>query len=186
VVVAPPFNYQFTYVTTVSGGITVSEGGRRIVKVARDGHDAAVATPALNGAGCAADSKLFWKVRMLQVKNNYWILAGIIANPTPVSTSYGDSTAYGWAGCGQVCTAGSAVRDHDGWPNTTPWHTGDEAVFQLDLGAAELKMWHTRHARVFTIGGLPAGHTWQIHANLHGARVSLEIVEASEQDRARF
>jgi hypothetical protein len=96
---------------------------------------------------------------MLQVKDNHWIFARVVANPTPESRSYSDSTAYGWASGGQVYAAGENVDGHDGWPVTLPWDPGVEAVFQLDLGAAELKMWHTRHGRVFTIGGLPVGCT---------------------------
>jgi hypothetical protein len=182
------FNFQFTNTTNNAGGITVSEGGRRVTKATKTGSDGAVATPALNGPECPGDAKLIWKVRVHNVQDGHCFgPPGIIANPTPAAgETYKDPTAYGWAYGARVWIAGKCHSGHGGWPGQSQWRPGDEAVFRLDLGTRELKMWHQRHGRVFTIGGLPAGQTWYIHTTFHYKDHSLEIMEASEEDRARF
>jgi hypothetical protein len=61
------------------------------------------------------------------------------------------------------------------------WQTGDEATFKLDCQARTLSVKHKRLGKVFTIDGLHAGETWHIHANLHGASDSLEVLPPSER-----
>jgi hypothetical protein len=171
--VEQPLDYGFTHLgqDVVASG----EGNRRVTNGVQ-GHSFAVATPGIS------EGVVFWDVKMHQVKGNNWILAGVIANTAPTKDSYGDGTSYGWASnAAEVWIGGKNTPSHGGWPGDKPWHTGDEATLKLDCQARTLSMKHKRHGKVFTIEGLPAGKTWHIHANIHGADDSLEILPPSEQ-----
>jgi hypothetical protein len=162
----PSFDYGFTHLgqSVVASG----EGNRRVTN--GSGHSFAVATPGIS------EGVVFWDVKMHQVDT--WILAGVIANTAPTEVSYSDGTCYGWASMNQVYIGGKNSPSHGDW---LAWCAGDEATLKLDCQARTLSMKHKRHGKVFTIEGLPAGKTWHIHANLHGANDSLEILPPSEQ-----
>ena len=166
-----PFDYGFTHLG--DGVVASGEGNRRVANAAGGGHHFALATPGIS-AGV-----VFWDIKMHQVVNNNWILMGVIANTAPIQNSYGDSTSYGWAGStNQVYIGGKNNAGHGGWVG---WQTGDEATFKLDCQARTLSVKHKRLGKVFTIDGLPAGKTWHIHADLHGASDSFEVLPPSEQ-----
>lgn len=121
-----------------------------------------------------------WKVTVRYLTNNHWVGIGLIANPHPANVSYNDSTAYLWAGRGQVHAGGTQMNGLDGW---TGWQQGDVAIFQFSSTTRNLKMYHTRLQRVLSISNVPdVSQELRLHVNLHGSNDCVEIAEATYEE----
>mmetsp|Transcript_2008 Transcript_2008/g.4360 ORF Transcript_2008/g.4360 Transcript_2008/m.4360 type:complete len:331 (+) Transcript_2008:103-1095(+) len=124
----------------------------------------------------------YWKIKILTLKKNNWIYAGIVADETPVALSYCDSTSFGWAGNKQVYskgTKGSNSSNHEGWNG---WNSGDEAIFKLET--TNLKMYHKRLNKLFTLPSLPIemATSWRMHLNLYSTGDKVEILIPTDEE----
>ena len=69
-----------------------------------------------------------WKIQIIFLQIDNWILAGIIETIPLSANSYSDSTSYGWACGNQVYVGGLDKSNQDGWSD---WKANDVAIFKL-------------------------------------------------------
>jgi len=121
-----------------------------------------------------------WKVSPVSGCSD-WLFAGIIATADPSQGGYGSSSAFGWAGQGQVYLGGTNNQGLGGWVG---WQAGDHAIFLLDIEASTLKMYHSRTQTLHTLA-LPAEKKqWRLNLDLYGQAdvVKLTIPTAAEEE----
>lgn len=125
-----------------------------------------------------------WKVKLAATAtpSKSWALAGVIGDPSPSgNVSYTDSTSYGWGGAGQVYMAGKSHQHYGGWQG---WNLNDEAILKLDA-SNNLKMWHKRTSKLYTIT-LPARPSgWYLYFGLHNSNTRcMHVMQASVDEAA--
>lgn len=158
------------------GNITLSHEGT----VLTHNLSAAYTHACVVGVEPLREGESTWKVIVRHLTNNHWVGVGLIANSNPANVSYNDSTAYLWAGRGQVHVGGTQMNGMDGW---TGWQQGDEAIFQYSSTSRVLKMYHSRLQRVFSILDIPdLSQQLRLHVNLHGSNDCVEISEATYEE----
>merc|ERR1711884_557158 len=121
---------------------TKSENKIQFCHGGESGHYFVACTPSLNGSGDGA----FWKVTVNELTHSGgWVFFGILRNLNASKFSFGDSTAYGWAGMNQAYIRGMYEIDNSGW---TQFTQGECLYFRLTT--TKLSMYSVQKNRKFT------------------------------------
>lgn len=146
--------------------VNAKDSSLRIVK---EGNGIAIG-PSMSGKcrDAVGVSKLengaVWKVTVGTLKN--WFSAGIIAKETPADFSSNDSTCFGW--CSRL--SGRDLCEE-----------GDVLVFMLDFEGMALKMYHSRHKKIYCMP-FKKIQPWRLYFNLHGVHDTVKLSNATLDD----
>eukprot|EP00301_Raphidiophrys_heterophryoidea_P019314 c4270_g1_i2.p1 GENE.c4270_g1_i2~~c4270_g1_i2.p1 ORF type:complete len:319 (-),score=98.39 c4270_g1_i2:59-1015(-) len=169
----------------VDTGVIVSSNGLQVTKDNEEGDKFAISEV----IPPSFDDVVFWKVRIVTMRNGVWVFAGIISTNTAGSDSSSSESSFGWCGsptssAWSRCWTDGARHDKGSalcgsWEG---WQQGDEAIMKLDCVRNNvLSMKHIRTNTVHSLNITP-GLKWKIHVAMYWENDSVEILQARQSE----
>ena len=138
---------------------------------------------ATTAAPLPAQGVSFWKVVIHQLKDNNWLLLGMVGDGNPAESSYMHPSMYGWACNSDVFVGGKNHSGDGGWQG---FEQGDEVLFMYDPKEQNLVMTIPRlfHRRFVLETGPAPPQGFYLHANLSASGDHVELMAAAGSESA--
>merc|ERR1711879_746357 len=162
---------------TSSSGVTIY--GPVAIRPNNSGHSYAVGSSEFK-SGC-------WKATVTSC--GHWVMMGIIANASPVNTSYSDSINFAWATSSQVYFKGKHLASNKQVGSFPGWDKSlEEAIFMLFEAPDKtytLGLWIVKRDKVCKIQGIPPAK-YRVHINLYNTNTNVKISAPSFEEISKM